>query len=215
MLGCATKTNNVVPNECGEGRSRCSSKEGPRENTYTTSSLGSTPRKTGDPSSSLPGCPSPQIMIADIEGFLIDEQFFIKELALYDPFAMVHWVGTFQQPFSLASMKKKVIDSVNSQQFTLHGMDWESGQYPYSYLPQTLWTFASNYQLYAENKKKCEIIQEFSNCTVIDLACIDIPPLYELPFGAYCYFHDATRCSCALDRAVRIGHYFLNVFAKQ
>ena len=159
-----------------------------------------------------PLCPTPSVMIVDIEGYQIDHEFIIKELALYDPFTMSFWVGTFQPPYSLNSLKKRVTDRI--ERSNTHGLTWNEGQYSYFLLGSILQAFAGRYSLYAHGMYKCHIIQNIINCSVGDLCAMDFPSsVYDLPFAAFCHFHDSTKQTCALDKAARLGQRYVNLFS--
>ena len=206
MLGHTTETKYLVSNEQGQGRNFHSIEERSRENQDPKTSMASTSRKFRVCPGSLPLCPTPQLLIADFEGYQIDNDYFIKELAFYEPFGMFYWVGTFKFPFSLASCKKKFIDNLEKQKFINHGLDWDRGEYFYSSLPHWIACFASKYHIYVPNDEKTHILRQITGYLFDNLSCMDIPPLYDLPFGAVCPFHDSTQNSCALDKAVRLGH---------
>ena len=215
MLGCTDESHDVVSHSCREGGSRHDSEERKRENSHTSTNLGSFGRTLRNSMQSIPTCSTPQVMIVDFEGYEFDGNYFIKELAFYDPFGMYRWNTTFRSPFALISCKKRLTENIELQQFQSHGLTWESGQLPYSGQAHIVSSFASNYQLYAQNSEKTQILEQVSNCTITDLSFMNVPPVYELPFGSFCFYHDVTKFSCALDKAVRIGQYFLNLYSKQ
>ena len=214
MLGCPDESSDVVSHSCREGRSCYANQERKRQSTDSSTSLGGFDRTSRSPLQSFPACPTPQIMIVDFEGYEFENNFFIKELAFYDPFGMSHWVSTFQSPFALTSCKKRLVENIEKQQLELHGLEWGSGQLSFSSQAQVVFSFSSNYQLFAQNAKKCQVLENISNCTITDLSCLNMPAVYELPFGSFCSFHDSTKFSCALDKAVRMGQYFLNSYSK-
>ena len=215
MLGSTAECNDLVSDDCRKQRDFHDNKEREkRKNTHTRRSVGSVDAKIRHDLQGLPTCPTPQMMIVDFETFEIEDHHYIKELAFYNPFQMHHWVSTFQSPFTLLSLKKSFRNKVENQQFDLHGLEWGGGLLPYTSVFQVLYSFASNCTLYTQNSEKSRILQHLTNCTILDLDYMDIPPVYELPFGSYCYFHDSSKFSCALDKAIRIGQYYKDNFFK-
>ena len=51
--------------------------------------------------------PSRNILIVDLEGFQLKKDFYVKELAFYNPTTMTCWTGLFNPPFDRQFVKKK------------------------------------------------------------------------------------------------------------
>ena len=201
---CTIEPRVLVPNESDERRNRNCAEEREREVSNTTNTMGSTPQQHGFHSETAPLYPTPNILIVDYTGFELDQDIFIKELALYHPFAMTYWIGTFQKPFSKTYCKKKIVANIDAQTRT-HGLTWDDGQYPYSMLPHFLKYF-TNICMYATSADKAYHIQQLTDTPISHLTVPD-----GLPFGSLCPMHDATSCYCALDHAVRVGRSFADM----
>lgn len=200
----ATEPCVLVSNDSNKRRDRSCPEERQREISDTSTVMGSTAQQYGNSHETTPLYPTPNILIVDYTGFKLDQDIFIKELALYHPFATTCWIGTFQKPFSKTYCKKKVLANIDAQTET-YGISWDEGQYPYSMLPHFLKYFA-NIAMYATSVEKAYHIQQFTDIPISHLPVPD-----DLPFGSYCPMHDATSCYCALDHAVRVGRWFADM----
>ena len=214
MLGYPNVPVDVVLRGDRERGNSLDNKKRKRKNSNNPTCVGGFERQLRNHLQGVPTYPTPNVMIVDFESFVIDDNNYIKELAVYDPFQMFHWVSTFDSPFELSSLKQSCVRKIEQQTLT-HGLEWESGVSTYTSQFQILQTYASTYTLYAQNKEKCEVLEKLSNCTILDLTTMNVPPVYTLPFGSYCYFHDPLKFSCALDKAIRLGRYYLDIFSKQ
>ena len=74
----------------------------------------------------------PNVVIIDLEGFLLRNHFYIMELAFFNPTTMMCWTGLFNPPFDRQFVKKKYTTDMDWATRHLHGLKWEEGQYPYS-----------------------------------------------------------------------------------
>lgn len=201
LPACTVEPCALVSNDSDQRWNRSCSEERQREISNTSNVMGSAPQQYGIPSEAAPMYPTPNIIIVDYTGFKLDQDIFIKELALYHPFATNCWIGTFQKPFSKSYCKKKVLSNIDAQTET-YGLSWDEGQYPYSMLPHFLKYFA-NICMYATSAEKAYHIQQLTDIPISPLSAPD-----NLPFGSFCPMHDATSCYCALDHAVRVGRWF-------
>ena len=154
--------------------------------------------------------PAPNILVIDVEGFQLKKDFYVKELAFYNPHTMQCWTGLFKPPFDRSSMKKKFVADMDWASRNMHHLKWEDGEYPYSMAGTMIAHFGNSHQLYAKGHEKCLWIQQYSLTPVIDLEQLGCPRAMDLPFGANCTFHN--NCSCAIDKAVRLGRYLVNLF---
>jgi hypothetical protein len=154
--------------------------------------------------------PTPNVLIVDFEGFYVDKEFTIKELAFYHPFTSCYWSGTFLPPFQMAYCKKKISHHIQRQSEG-HGLMWEEGLYPQHMIAHILHYYATTHYLYAPDAAKSRILQMHTVHNIGNLESMNFPPWNILPFGSYCFFHDSTHCSCALDRCVRLGKHFFHL----
>lgn len=209
LPSCTTESRDMVSNGSNEGRGRSQSqKERQREIFNTSRNMGSTPEQDRINPEYSPMYPTPNVLMVDFNGFQLGEDVFIKELALYHPFAMTYWVGTFQPPFSKTYCKKKILDSIDYQTVNHHGISWDEGQYPYAMLPHFLNYCTTVTTLYTESPQKANDLQQLTQSPVCHLDFQD-----NLPLASYCSLHDATKCYCALDHAVRLGRCFAQMFS--
>jgi hypothetical protein len=149
------------------------------------------------------------IIIIDVEGYGFKNDFFVKELACYNPSNGKYWSSLFQPPFSKDMLKKKYVDCMTR---TKHGLKWDEGHLPYSMLFQVLEHFGANFRLYARGKDKIENLQKCLQHPVNDLESFGCPPASELPQLYPCIHHDTTNNNCALNNAIKYGVYFSNFY---
>lgn len=153
------------------------------------------------------------ILIVDMEGFTLKDEFFVKELAFYNPCTMQCWVGTFKPPYDKKYIKSCYSKTMREEAIEMHGLKWDDdGLYPYSMAFTMINRFANTHQLLAKGRRNCLWLQQYTDTILIDLEQYGCPPASELPFGCYCQFHNSTFKSCALDKAVRMGRYYVNLF---
>ena len=152
------------------------------------------------------------IFIVDVEGFQISKDFFVKELAFYNPESHKMWHGLFKPPFDKVLLKKKGLKCIDFCTEQFHGLRWEHGDYPYSALYSIISHFAANAILYAKGAEKCKWLQQFTAAPIFDLEQLGCPPSQHLPHGCPCPQHNTLKWKCALDKAVRFGKYFANIF---
>jgi len=161
-------------------------------------------------SSTVP--PAANILIVDVEGFQLKKDFYVKELAFYQPFTKEYWLATFKPPFDRQYVKKKYCTDMDWVTRNLHGLKWEEGQYPYSMAYYMINHFGSHFLLHAKGEEKSLWIQHQTPFTVINLELMGSPKAKELPFGCFCTFHNTLEKSCALDKAVRLGQFYEGLF---
>lgn len=208
MSCCAVDTGDMVSNESNQRRDRNHlEEERSGEVSDTSGHMGSISEEHRIDQIPAAMYPTPSVLIIDYSGFQLDDDIFIKELALYQPFAKTYWVGTFKRPFAKSYCKKKIIDSIDQQTLT-HMISWDDGEYPYFMLPHILKYFSCSQNLYAKNNDKACQLYKFTDYPVNILYCED-----NLPFGSFCSLHDSTKCYCALDHAVRMGRYFAEMYS--
>ena len=165
-----------------------------------------------DPTHLAPSCNAPTRLIVDTMGFFFSgEEFYIKELAFYNPATHTSWHGLFKPPFQKGWWKKKGIDFLKHGT-DFHGLNWESGEYPYSALYSIFAFFSQNAVFYAKGDFKCRWIQQFASTTVVNLGRIGCPSLKELPHECTCIHHNTYRKECALNNAVKLGKEFAKMY---
>ena len=208
LSGCTAESRDMVSNDSNERWViDHSEEERQRKVSDTFNCVGTISPQNRTDQKPMRMYPTPNILIVDYTGFQLEQNFFIKELALYNPFAMTYWVGSFQKPFSKTVCKKKILDQIDAQ--TLHhGLSWDGGQYPYSLLPHFLKYFTCVHNLYATCAEKTNELQCLTDSPICHLNFED-----SFAFGSHCPLHDATKFYCALDRAVRVGQCFANMYS--
>ena len=151
---------------------------------------------------------SVEMLIVDVEGFQIMKDFFIKEVAFYNPHNQLYWTGIFLPPFERDSLKKKSKTCIEWATNHRHGLKWEKGQYPYSMTYYVFSHFGKDAQLYAKGREKCAWLQQYSTKPVINLDDFGYPPAKEVPQEYLCSEHNqSTDKFCAVDKAIRLGRY--------
>ena len=95
----------------------------------------------------------------------------------------------------------------------LHGLTLEEGQYPYSLSGTMISYLGSTHQLNAKGHEKCLWLQQYMIYLVVDLEKYRCPATKELQFGCFCTFHNTLERSCTLDKAMRLGQYYMEPFS--
>ena len=185
----------------------------PEQNPNPTHPVASYAGPNGPVSRSTAMPPSPNVLIVDVEGFQIKKDFYVKELAFYQPFTKEYWLATFKPPFDRQYVKKKFSTDMDWVTRNLHGIKWEDGQFPYPMAYHMISYFGSSYQLYAKGEEKSLWVQQQTPFTVVNLELLGFPKAKDLAFGTFCKNHNTLEKSCALDKAVRLGRYYEELFA--
>ena len=157
--------------------------------------------------------PTTNALIVDAEGFQLKKDFYVKEMAFYNAVTKEHWVGTFKPPFDKKCMKKKFARDIDIYVQAFTGLKWEEGTFPYNVAFTMLTYFGNKHQLYARGKDTCQWIQQHTSLSVVDLEELGCPIIDALPFRSYCVQHNSLKRTCALDRAMRMGYYLMDMFS--
>lgn len=158
--------------------------------------------------------PQPQfkpVMIICMEGFQLEQNFYVKELAVHNPYNANYWIGTFKPPFDITVTKKRFAKQIEMQSRCTHGLNWEEGQYPYSMAFHIIQKFGTCNQLFAKGNNMCSWIEQVVPVPVTNIELLGCPSLEHLPHAYYCQFHNNCQKQCALDKAVRIGRFYSQV----
>lgn len=209
LPGRSTEPRDLVPHEPAERRDRNHPEERPREIHDSTTDMGSAAEQNLPSPESTPMC-TPNVLMVDFTGFEFHEDFFIKELALFQPFNKACWVGTFQKPFSNHSWNKKMLKTTEIQTQTIHGLRWDDGQYPYHMLSQLLYYLGQYHIFYVKNAEKANVLQHVTDFAICHLQNVQLSSSSR---SSYCQFHDPTQYYCALDHAVGMGQCFVDMFS--
>ena len=176
----------------------------PNEEANTDPCINKFPNMLTDDASDLFN-PHSNIIIIDVEGYSLKNDFFVKELACYNPSNEKYWTALFLPPFNKDMFKKKYEDTITNNK---HGLKWDEGHLPYSMLYQVLEHFGANFRLYARGKDKIKYLQNCMQHPLNDLESFGCPPASELPQSYPCIYHDTTNNSCALNNAIKMGNHF-------
>ena len=209
----AAETGNVVRNESTVRWSDDHPQRLPDQNADLGSNVASPPGPNGAVGR-FTTMPSPHnSLIVDVEGFQLNKDFYVKELAFYQPSTREYWAATFKPPFGRQYVKKRFASDMDWVTRNLHGLKWEDGQFPYAMAFHMISHFGSTYQLYAKGEEKSLWVQQQTPFTVVNLELLGFPKAKELPFGCFCRHHNTLEKSCALDKAVRLGTYYNELFS--
>ena len=124
----------------------------------------------------------PEVVVLDFEGFRHKKSgFIIKELSICSN----NYTDTilFLPPVSYYSLSASEIKSHQWVSRFLHGLSWNSGDYPYWFISQVF--IANKLRLpsgkfYAKGKKKTESLQTLLQKEVIDLDTFSCPKVDEI-----------------------------------
>ena len=155
----------ILPDDTTPQWGDSSAETRPGENRHPTSYLGSSSQEKQPLARHPTMFPTPNILIVDCEGFHVDEEFYVKELAFFHPFTMEYWSGIFKAPFILTNCKKKLRNNIerNTEQ---HGLNWEHGDHPYYMVDQMLHFFGYYHILHAADEVTCRILQQHTSYTI-------------------------------------------------
>ena len=199
-----------LPNDPTDGRDNYCL-EGQQSSSQNTSSPVGATFGAHPADNQTPQCDESTRLIVDVVGFNVGKDFFIKELAFYNPTTDMAWQGLFKPPFEKELFKKKGLNCLDSNT-QLHGLRWDAGDYPYSALYPTIAFFAQSGTLYASGEERCQQIQQFSTATIMNLEAMGCPPAKWLPHECLCPNHNTYNSECALDRAVRLGRHISQMY---
>ena len=125
-------------------------------------------------------------VVIDFEGFKYQKRnFIIKELAVYGEYQDTIY---FLPPQSFSSLSKS--EQVCYQWITknLHGLNWESGNYPYEKLKSIFESISLRYPLsefYAKGKEKSDFLSSLLKRPVINLDDLGCPKIEHIPSSYY------------------------------
>ena len=176
-----------------------------------------TPTVAQDGGSHAVDCQAPQgskpnIFVVEVEGFQVYGDFYVKELAFYNPTTHKCWSTLFKPPFEKKHLKKKGLQCIEYSTTNIHGLKWEDGIYPYSALYTVVSHFASSSILYAKGLQKCKWLQQYTCSSIYDLDQLGCPPAKDLPHQCLCMYHNSVLKDCALDKSLRLGKYVADMF---
>jgi len=207
------ETGTVVRDDSANGWGDGGPEGFPDQNSNPIPNLASHPGQNGTVGRNSPVPHAPNILIVDVEGFQLKKDFYVKELAFYNPFTKEYWQATFKPPFDRQYVKKRYCTDMDWVTRKLHGLKWEDGQFPYAMAFHMISYFGATYQLYAKGEEKALWVQQQTPFSVVNMELLGCPKAKDLPFGCFCRFHNTLEKSCALDKAVRLGHYYVDIFA--
>lgn len=207
----SAEAGNMVRNDCSTRGSDCNPQGQPIPGANTTNPMAASDGQGGSNSKSSWSADA-NVLIVDLEGFQIKKDFFIKEIAFFNPNTMQCWSGLFKSPFDKQFLKKKGITAIEYATKYLHGLKWDDGDYPYSMIFQVVSHFGRGYQLYSKGSEKCGWLQQFTSLPVINLELYGCPPAKELPHGCMCIHHNSLEKSCAIDKSVKFGLYLSKLY---
>lgn len=146
-------------------------------------------------------------VVIDFEGFKYKQQkFIIKEVAI-----CADYIDSvlFLPPTPLENLPKAEQRAHSWVIEHLHGLQWCSGDYPYTCLPNILRSFAERYpisQFYAKGEEKSAVLEEYLGKPVENLDNLGCPKVENLPGTTpCCENHILTNCNhkhCARRKAV-------------
>ena len=120
------------------------------------------------------------------------------------------WTGFFNPPFDRQFIKTKFVGDMDLVTKNLHGLKWEDGKLPFSLTYTMINYFGNKHQLHVKGREKCLCLQQHTTPTGIDLEQLGCPAK-EVSRGCLCRF--SLERTCALDKAVRLGHYYIDLFS--
>lgn len=120
-------------------------------------------------------------VVLDIEGFKFKKStFVIKELSITGDYTDTI---LFSPPEPLSNLQKDHQYSVCWLSRNLHGLSWDSGEYPYNLLHQIFLSISLRYPahtFYAKGSEKCEFLSHNLKCNVINLETLNCPKIEDL-----------------------------------
>ena len=141
---------------------------------------------------------SKQVVVLDFEGFRHKKSgFIIKELSIQSK----NFSDTilFLPPVNFTELSASEQKCHNWVIRFLHGIEWSSGTFPYTFLETYFVLLAVRFQFatfYAKGIEKCAKISELLNRPVQNLENLNCPKIEELTAGntSLCEFHSVKVC---------------------
>ena len=159
-------------------------------------------------------------VVLDFEGFRNKSVFIFKELAI----ATENFIDliSFLPPNSYRTLSSSDQKSYQWVSKFLHGLLWETGEYPYCYLQQIIDSISLRFPLavfYAKGKEKTSTLTELLQKNVIKLEILSCPKVEHLKLyreTPVCNLH-ALSCPkkqksrhCAKKKALLFYHWLMN-----
>lgn len=152
------------------------------------------------------------IYVINIEGFLGNDRRLIpKEIAivsLTDEYSD-HWI--LEPPYWYRTLESEARDYNEILRTSVHGLHWEEGDVPYSWVFQRLYKLSETAnRIYVYGKMQYNFLRDIMPCKLINLYRW-VPPLNTLPgHGSVCLHHGINlkeKYVCSLEVAQRLKHY--------
>lgn len=141
---------------------------------------------------------SHKIVVVDFEGFHSKNiGYIIKELALCakDYSDLIHLLPPISF-HKLSTEEKKNFSWITKY---LHGIHWNSGTYPYVYLPQLVLSLNLRHpkaKFFAKGKEKCQTLSRIFQRDVVNLEELSCPKIEHLPLHS----HKTCKSHCTIFR---------------
>ena len=160
----------------------------------------------------------PPPLMVEAQGFWVKDDFYVKQLAFFNPISRVGWEGTFKPPFDKTGFKPSYLKKLLSPNGD-YELQWEEGEYPYSLAITMIAYFAQHYTLYSNGRFKCQWFEKFASSSVIDLED-------HLNYGPHnrrdrnkiyhCSTHGSElNCACPMKCCFKMGDYFMKARSLQ
>lgn len=149
-------------------------------------------------------------VVIEFEGFQVNtNDFVVKELAFYSVDFGYHGLWSFLPPHSWEQLSPKERKTFAWLTRNLHGLRWDSGDLPFSYLEPILSSLFISYEtIYSKGLEKVKFLEYLSGQKIFNLDDFNCPKIS--------FFHTSTvKCPnhkthfkhCALTKAFTYGEY--------
>ena len=159
---------------------------------------------------------SSKTVVLDVEGFRHrKEKFIVKELGACteDYLDCV----SFLPPTSYSELTTQQKQSFSWLTRNLHGIEWETGNYPYIYLTQIIQSVRLRNPgsiFYAKGEEKVKFLSDLLDCSIIDLNSLACPSISVNYFTQNCQNHSKGKNIfnnyCAKEKAIFYFNWLTN-----
>ena len=147
-------------------------------------------------------------VVLDVEGFRHrKEKFTVKELGVYTDNYLDY--VSFLPATSYSELTTQQKQSFGWLTRSLHGIEWDTGNYPYIYLTQTIQSVRLRNPVaifYDKGEKKVKFLSDLLECSIIDLNSLACPSISVNYFTQNCQNHSKGKNifdkHCAKEKAI-------------
>lgn len=160
---------------------------------------------------------TPRVLIVSFDSFTIGDDFILKDLALFQPYARTYWYGMFRPPMPLETLSESTRSEIAHQASSIghNHISWAEGFYEQSFISHVLNYFAAYNSVYAVTSSQRDVLQKLCLQPISTLDTISFtPPSCQTYSASLCPEHDHlfdSNHQCSLMRVEHSGRQFVNI----